>query len=414
MKKRELAGITIFAGAWLFATTLTFGPDSLAMLLSDLLCGILLMVFGGLVFRSTHPAWGWAICGVGLWLQIAPLIFWAPLAVTYITNTLVGVVAILLSFGLTPLFAEGKSVPPPGWSYNPSSWGYRLPTIFFGALSWFLARYLAAFQLGYIDTITDPIFGLGTYQVVTSTVSQAFPVSDAGLGAFGYTLDVLTGALGDNRRYKTAPWATILFGIFVVPAGIISIILIILQPVVVKAWCSWCLLTALSMLIMIVFTVGEFVASLQYVIEKCKQGRSFWPLFWKGERADEREVPDESSIFSSKGITLPWNLLVSAAIGLWLVFVPSIFPLTPFGADVDFVIGTLIIVTSIIALAEVVRSFRFFNILLGIALIVLPWLDKESLFVLVHPLILGVAIILLAFPRGPIRQRYGSWSRHIF
>jgi len=63
------------------------------------------------------------------------------------------------------------------------------------------------------------------------------------------------------------PWIVILFGVLVVPLGLISIILVILQPLLVGHWCFWCLLAAICMLIMIALTVDEVVAVVQYLVQ---------------------------------------------------------------------------------------------------------------------------------------------------
>ena len=43
------------------------------------------------------------------------------------------------------------------------------------------------------------------------------------------------------------PWMVTFFGILVVPLGLTHIVLVISQPVVVGAWCTFCLLAALIM-----------------------------------------------------------------------------------------------------------------------------------------------------------------------
>jgi len=55
--------------------------------------------------------------------------------------------------------------------------------VFLAMIGFFLSRYMAAFQLGHISYPWDPFFGESTRRVLTSDISKAFPVSDAGLGA---------------------------------------------------------------------------------------------------------------------------------------------------------------------------------------------------------------------------------------
>ena len=53
------------------------------MVWSDLISGALLVVLG-LLSLSPHRLWApWGACFVGIWLQFAPLVFWAPTAAAY-------------------------------------------------------------------------------------------------------------------------------------------------------------------------------------------------------------------------------------------------------------------------------------------------------------------------------------------
>ena len=45
----------------------------------------------------------------------------------------------------------------------------------------------------------------GTEEIITSSVSQAWPVPDAGVGAVTYMLEVLTGLIGSARRWRPCP-----------------------------------------------------------------------------------------------------------------------------------------------------------------------------------------------------------------
>lgn len=62
----------------------------LAMIWSDVLSGIGLMFFGWRMLTPNRPVTWWVACGLGAWLNFAPLIFWAPNAAAYLNGTLVG------------------------------------------------------------------------------------------------------------------------------------------------------------------------------------------------------------------------------------------------------------------------------------------------------------------------------------
>jgi uncharacterized membrane protein len=169
---------------------------------------------------------------------------------------------------------------PPAWDYNPSSWAQRVPLVAIALVGFLIALYLGFYQIGIFPTVWEPFFGDGSERVLHSKISKAFPVSDALLGAFGYVLDVVTGLIGKTDRWKSKPWIVILFGIAIGPLGLVSIVLVMLQPVVVGAWCTLCMVTAVISVIMISPAVDEVLASLQYLQRVKRKGLPVWKAFW--------------------------------------------------------------------------------------------------------------------------------------
>lgn len=180
---------------------------------------------------------------------------------------------------------------PPGWDYNPSSWKQRWPLIAIAFIGFEIAMYLGLFQLELIDEVWDPFFGGGSEKVLTSKVSKALPVPDALLGAFGYLLDVVTGAIGKTDRWRTKPWIVILFGIAVGPLGLTSVLLVIFQPLLVGAWCTLCMVTAVISVVMISPALDEMLASLQYLQRVRRQGLPVSEFFW-GKRIFIDKLPE--------------------------------------------------------------------------------------------------------------------------
>jgi hypothetical protein len=201
-------------GFWLLSSPFTFGYTKPMMYWNDVLSGGLLVFFALLALSSKHDFIGrWSVALVGTWLQFAPLLFWAASPAAYVNDTLIGVLAIALSTLVPSMpgmahhmeMAKPGPVIPLGWSYNPSSWHQRAPMIAAAFIGWLISRYLAAFQLGYIDTIWEPFFADGTVRVLTSEVSRSFPISDAGLGAVAYTLEMLMAWMGGQRAGGQCP-----------------------------------------------------------------------------------------------------------------------------------------------------------------------------------------------------------------
>jgi hypothetical protein len=165
---------------------------------------------------------------------------------------------------------------PPGWNYNPSVWRRRLPIVAAASLGFFIALYMGLFQIDVIPMVWEPFFGDGSREVLTSDISYALPIPDSMLGAIVYLIDVITGSLGGSDRWRTKPWAVFAFGIAIGPLGLVSLVLVILQPVAVGAWCTLCLFTALISILMIGPAMDEVLASLQLMKRARKEGISTW------------------------------------------------------------------------------------------------------------------------------------------
>jgi len=319
---------------------------------------------------------------------------------------------------------------PPGWTYSPSTYLQRLPIIALGAVGLLISRHLAAYQLGHIDGAWEPFFvgtggRNGTETIITSDVSKAWPVADAGLGAVTYMFEVLMGAMGDRRRWRTMPWMVAVFGFTVVPLGVVSIYFIIIQPIVIGTWCSLCLLAGIAMLVMIPYSLDELVATGQYLVQSHRREEPFWRTFFKGGaqpdggRDDQPgfDAPLTHALHSALrgGVTIPWTLVASALLGGWLTFTRLMFGTEPPMADSDHLVGALIVTVAVIAMAEVARPLRFLNIVFGLWLIAAPWImDGASMFASWAGVLIGLALIVLSLPRGArSKEHYGSWDRFV-
>lgn len=171
---------------------------------------------------------------------------------------------------------------PPGWDYNPSAWGQRLPIVGLALVGFGIATYLALYQWEVVSTVWEPFFGDGSRVVLNSSVSHVLPVPDAALGAAGYLLDAVAGAIGGRDRWRRMPWLVVLFGLAVGPLGAASVVLVILQPVTFDAFCTLCLASAAISVLMIGPATDEMLASLQHVKAQRDGGGSTWRAFWTG------------------------------------------------------------------------------------------------------------------------------------
>ena len=410
----------------------SFELRNLAMLWSDVISGVLVIIFSILSSNASRRfQWAqWANAVVGLWLLFAPLIFWTPLPEAYANATLLGVLIIAFSVlipmmpGMSMAGMMGGPDIPPGWAYTPASWLQRMPIAVFAVIGFFIARHMAAYQLGYIDHAWDPFFKTGTETIITSNASKAWPVADAGLGAVVYMLELLMTFMGGKQRWRTMPWMVLALAILILPLGIVSIFFVIIQPIVIGTWCTLCLIAALAMLLMIPYSLDEFVAMGQFLVDAHRKGKPFWNTFWMGDAMEGGSEDVSEGILGtmnekieegSRGMTFPVLLLISSVIGIWLMFTRLSFGTFSTMANSDHMIGALVVTVSIIAFAEVVRSVRFINIVFGAWLIAAPWLldGVATSSATWNSVICGILLILLAIPRGRVNDSYAGWDKYV-
>lgn len=452
-------------GAWLLSSPFTLGYNSSAMCISDIVSGMLVCIFAcmSLSAKPLYQLSRWGLGVVAMWLMFAPLIFWSPSAAAYLNNTIIG--GLVFGFALlvrpfprlaSPVASETGPSIPPGWEFSPSDWFQRLPIILLAFVGFFISRYLTAYQLEHIDGVWEPFFGgaidnakNGTEEIITSSVSKAWPVPDAGLGALTYLLEILTGVIGSRNRWRTMPWLVLFFGFMIIPLGAISITFIIIQPIVLDTWCTLCLIAAAAMLIQIPYSFDEIVATIQFLKRRAQAGQPWMLILFTGDTDEPNKIEEEmanasrekhsnnakhgllpqsngnqadnfaqspSRIFKEcvlGGVTLPWNLAICAILGIWLMFTRITLNTTGAMANADHLIGALILTITITACAEVMRPIRFVNIFLGMALLITPFVLSAGIVSILASGVVGLAIIVCSLPKGSIGNKYGSWSRYI-
>lgn len=428
--------INLALAAWLIVSPPILDYARTPLAWSDALSGVALLGLASLSL-SWRFGWArWASAALGAWIMFAPLVFWSDNAAAYLNDTLVGMLVFGFAVatrpppGVNPVAALTGPTIPPGWEYSPSGWFQRLPIVLLAWVGFHVSRYLTAYQLGHIDTVWEPFFAggpdpqNGTEEIITSSLSKAWPVPDAGVGALTYALEILTGIIGSARRWRTMPWLVILFGIMIVPLGAVSITFIIVQPILIGTWCTLCLIAAAAMLLQIPYSLDEIVATAQFLMRRKRAGQSILRVFFVGD-TDEGELDkrDEDDFerrprmlakeMLSGGVSTPWNLVASILVGVWLMCTRLTVGAEGALANADHLIGALAITVAITAFAEVGRAVRYLNVLFGVALLIVPFVYDASTPVMLSELICGLLLILLSLRRGQIRGQYGSWNRRI-
>ena len=431
--------VNIGLGTWLLTQPLLIHVQEPWLRWSEIVLGAALMLFASLAL-SWRATWArWACAGIGALVMGIPFLFSTPNAAAYLSDTLVG--ALIFGFAVCTRPEPGSSAvaaltgphSPLGWSYNPSDWTQRLPIILLALVGLYVSRYLAAYQLEHIPDVWDPFFAgsaadpqNGTEEIITSSVSQAWPVSDAAVGGYTYLLEILTGIVGSRMRWRTMPWLVVLFGLMIAPLGITSIFFIIIQPVIIGTWSTIALIGAAAVLLQIPYSLDELLATLQFLRRRAKAGQSWLRVLLVGDTdempqgggkpaADEFERRPRAVLrdMVGGGVSLPWNLALAALIGLLLLFTRPLLGVEGNLANAHHVIGSLVLTVVSIAAAEVARPVRYLNVLLGAALAAVPFVFGAGTVVLVASVAAGAALIVLALRRGPIRERYGAWNQRI-
>ena len=304
----------------------------------------LLIVFAALSL-SWRAQWArWVCAGIGALVMGIPFLFWTTNPAAYLSDTLVG--ALIFGFavctrpepGPSPVAALTGPEVPPGWTYNPSAWTQRIADHRAGTGRPLRLPLSGGLSTGpdrrRVGTVLRGRRGRSAERHRGDhhpSVSEAWPVSDAAVGGYTYMLEILTGIVGSRMRWRTMPWLVILFGLMIAPLGITSIFFIIIQPIVIGTWSTLALIAAAAVLVQIPYSLDELLATLQFMRRRVEAGRSWLRVFLFGD-TDEGEAAgapvdefDRGPVSIVKemvtgGVGLPWNLVLSAVIGLWLLF----------------------------------------------------------------------------------------------
>ena len=196
-------------------------------------------------------------------------------------------------------------VPSPPFHYNASAWSQRIPICLIAMVGFLMAIYMGLYQWRLIDSAWDPFFSgeggkNGTETVLDSHESEVmrywFLVPDAAFGALAYLGDAIFGLAGSTRRWQSRPWLVLIFGFDVIPLGVVSVILVIIQGVSIGSWCFLCLATAAISIVLIYMAYDEVWASIYYlwrVWKKTGDRRILWHAFWGHATPEAAEVAEE-------------------------------------------------------------------------------------------------------------------------
>jgi hypothetical protein len=165
---------------------------------------------------------------------------------------------------------------PPGWEENPTAWAKRIRLVVLASVGLCVASYLTLYQLGVLTEVWDPFFPDGSPKVL----HLLEPLPDAALGALAYLTEIVLSLIGGEDRWRTAPWTVLALGFVIFCGAAVSVVSLIVQPVVVGAWCTLCLVSAFVSFAIFGWGVDEPLAALQYLRGLRAKGGSTWSALW--------------------------------------------------------------------------------------------------------------------------------------
>jgi hypothetical protein len=179
--------------------------------------------------------------------------------------------------------AFDQSPVPTGWDENPTAWPKRIVLAGLALVGFGVALYLSLFQLSVlyfpdlqfdaVGSVWDPFFD--SYEVL-----DFLKWPDAVPGVLAYGAEVVLNFLGDEYRWRTAPWTVIAFGLIIFPAAAVSTVLLMVQPIFVDSWCTLCIVSALVSFAICGLGADEVLATLQYLKRVRDSGGSPKRALW--------------------------------------------------------------------------------------------------------------------------------------
>lgn len=107
-----------------------------------------------------------------------------------------------------------------------------------------------------------------------------------------------------------------------------------------------------------------------------------------------------------------WARAMNTLLGLWLMAAPAVLGYGDPAQTVDRILGPIAASFAVIAMGEATRPMRHVNLVIGVLLLVTPWLFAYPGSATINSLIVGGAMIALSRVKGTVKERFdGGWSR---
>lgn len=144
-----------------------------------------------------------------------------------------------------------SQAPPPSSTFVPPV--SRMVIAVLALVGLLVSAYLALYKLGYLGAIQCGAGGCETVQASEYSMLLGVPVALWGVGAYLFLLAV--ALLGVQPRWARVPWiAVLLFG-FAAFGVLFSAYLTYLSGAVIGAFCQWCLVSAVVITLIFLFSL---------------------------------------------------------------------------------------------------------------------------------------------------------------
>jgi uncharacterized membrane protein len=128
----------------------------------------------------------------------------------------------------------------------------RMAIAVLSLVGFFVAFYLLAHHLGWVGSL---ICGVGDCAAVqASKWSSVGPVPTSAIGMVGYVALMVVSIVGLQPAHRTAAWVGRSLLVFSALALAYSVFLTYLEAFVIHAWCQWCVISAV--LIVVIFAAS--------------------------------------------------------------------------------------------------------------------------------------------------------------
>jgi hypothetical protein len=174
-------------------------------------------------------------------------------------------------------------IVPQGFDENPTRWSRRTLIICLALVGLCLSAYLTLYQINVLSGVWDPFFR-------SKAVLGYLGIPDAAFGVLAYGTEIVLSLIGGRQKWRTMPWTVLAFGVVILVGALVSVLLVLMQALLVKAWCTLCLASAAISIAIFVLGCGEPLAGLRYLAGVRGSRGSAWRALWRcgdGGKGDE-------------------------------------------------------------------------------------------------------------------------------